>query len=224
MRCSNCNQDTTQQSSFCPNCGASLQASGNRSKNWSNLKIVLLVLGVVIGSCVFIGVLGMIQNGVNPREDAASIATDANTNAASSETRKAADSSNDAADAPTRSTATEPSEPEVSNVTWSEINRIYNLQSNATDAQKSALWDNYKGKVVEWEGEVADIKEGFFSGYTLHIKMNRETLTSDLMIDLDDSQKNKVLSLTKGSRIQFRGKLKTWGSILPITLEEGEIK
>lgn len=223
MRCSNCNQDITQQSSFCPNCGASLQASGKPSKNWSNLKIVLLVLGVVIGSCVFIGALGMVLDAVNPREEAASIATDENANKAGTETQKAADRSGPEKEV-TTSEPTEPSEPEVSNVTWSEINRIYNLRSNATDAQKSALWDNYKGKVVEWEGEVSDIKEGYFSGYTLHIKMNKETLTSDLMIDLDDSQKNKVMSLTKGSRIRFRGKLKTWGSLLPITLEEGEIK
>ncbi len=119
--------------------------------------------------------------------------------------------------------ASEPKE-EISDITWKEINNIYNIKSDSTDLQKAEAWKTYKGKRVLWEGEVAEIKEGFTSGYNLQIKMNPDTLTSDLLIGLDDSQKQKVIPLKKGNKIKFKGTLSSWGSILPITLDDGEIQ
>ncbi len=43
------------------------------------------------------------------------------------------------------------------------------------------------------------------------------------MIGLDDSQKEKVLKVSKGDKIKFKGKLNNWGNLMPITLDNGEI-
>ena len=133
----------------------------------------------------------------------------------------------EAKDSSTTKSVEETSEPateKVSDTTWKEIDEIYNLvKSKKTDTQKAELWKDYEGKIVEWTGEVSDIKEGTFSGYSLLIKMNKSTLTHDLNIGLDDSQKEKVLKISKGDKVKFRGKLSNWGSILAITLSDGEI-
>lgn len=116
------------------------------------------------------------------------------------------------------------SKTEVSEISWEEIDAIYNVKSKKTDLQKDHFWKNYENKYVRWQGEVSDIGEGLLGGLRLSIKMNSSTFTSDLSIALKDSQKDKALQLSKGDTITFKGRLKRWGSLLPISLDKGEIE
>jgi len=110
----------------------------------------------------------------------------------------------------------------LSSITWPEVDAIYNLKSKNTDLQKDELWRRYKDKKVKWSGKVSSVSESFGS-LKLQVKMNPDTLTSDLIIKLDASQKSTALSLTKGDSVTFTGVLDKWGSLLPITLKEGQI-
>lgn len=110
----------------------------------------------------------------------------------------------------------------VANVTWEEIDAIYNLKSRNTDLKKNEEWKKYKGKKVKWSGEVTSVSETFGT-LQLQIKMNPDTFTSDLLIRLNADQKTKGLKLTKGDTVRFVGVLENWGSLLPITLSHGEI-
>jgi hypothetical protein len=112
---------------------------------------------------------------------------------------------------------------EVSNISWREVDAIYNLRSKKTNLQKAEAWKQFKGKRVVWAGRVSAISEGWFGGVTLQVKMNRETFASDLLIRLPDSEKSKAMPLQKGDHVQFTGVLDDWGSLLPITLNDGEI-
>lgn len=103
-----------------------------------------------------------------------------------------------------------------------QINDIYKLKSLETDLQKDEAWKRFKGKKVKWTGTVSSVSETFGS-LILQVKMNRDTFTSDLHINLLDSQKSRALSLTKGDSVTFTGVLDKWGSLVPITLVEGEI-
>jgi len=109
------------------------------------------------------------------------------------------------------------------NISWDEIDSIYDLKSQHTDVQKREAWKKFKGKRVRWVGTVTEISDGW-TGLTLQIRMDRDTFLSDLIIKLKRSQKSKALALSKGEEIQFSGTLDTWGSILPISLEDGEIE
>lgn len=111
----------------------------------------------------------------------------------------------------------------VSSIIWSQIDAIYNLKSKTTDIRKEEAWKSFKGKRVVWSGEVSEISKGLFGGITLQVKMNEDTFTSDLIIKLKSSEKAEASSLSKGDRITFSGTLDNWGTILPITLEDGEI-
>lgn len=108
------------------------------------------------------------------------------------------------------------------NISWAELDAIYNIKNKYTDLQKDEYWKKYKGEKVRWSGTVSSLSESF-GGLTLQVKMNSTTLTSDLIVRLKDSQKAKALGLKKGDTVSFVGILENWGSILPITLTEGEI-
>ena len=130
---------------------------------------------------------------------------------------------------PTSSTSTSSSTPaelastpEGPPISWREVDSIYNLKSNNTDLQKDEEWKRFKGKRVAWSGVVSAVSDGW-TGLTLQVKMNPDTFTSDLLINLNKDEKSKAARLHKGDRVRFRGTLKSWGSLLPITLDDGEI-
>ena len=108
-------------------------------------------------------------------------------------------------------------------INWKEVDSIYNLKSNKTDLQKEAAWARFKGQRVTWAGKVVDINEDWFGGVTLSVRMNKSTLTFDLSISLKESEKAKAMSLSKEQIVRFGGTLEEWGSLLPITLVDGEI-
>lgn len=107
-------------------------------------------------------------------------------------------------------------------ISWNEIDEIYNIENGSTDLQKQEAWKRFKGKNVVWSGTVSEISDGF-TGLTLQVKMNSDTLTSDVLIRLKKSQHDKALQLRQDSHVQFSGRLDDWGTIMPITINDGEI-
>jgi hypothetical protein len=77
-------------------------------------------------------------------------------------------------------------EPPVSDIDWSTIDSIYNLKYKKTDLQKDERWKEFKGQKVKWTGQVTSVGESFGS-LTLQVKMNPDTWTSDLLINLKES-------------------------------------
>lgn len=113
----------------------------------------------------------------------------------------------------------------VSNIKWEDYNKIYNTKSTATDMQKDAQWKDFEGQTVFWKGTVSDVSEGVLGGLNLTVKMDANTLTSDVLLSLKDDQKSKAMNLTKGSKVSFTGKMKSYGgAFLPLTIDNGEIK
>lgn len=110
----------------------------------------------------------------------------------------------------------------ISNISWSEIDRIYNLNNKTTELQKKEAWKNYEGKKVKWSGSVSSVGETFGT-LQLQVKMNSNTFTSDVIISLKNDQRQKALALSEGSRVTFSGILDDWGTLMPISLSDGEI-
>jgi hypothetical protein len=111
---------------------------------------------------------------------------------------------------------------EVSSISWAEVNQIYNLASKVTELRKEEEWKQFKGKRIQWTGTVSSISESF-GILSLQIKMNPETFTSDLLINLKENQRSKAIDYSEGDRITFSGLLEDWGTLMPITLSDGEI-
>ena len=125
---------------------------------------------------------------------------------------------------PTRTVAPTPmitATPETQ-VSWNEIDSIYSLNSRNTDLQKKEEWKRFKGKKVTWNGTVASVNDGLL-GTTLQVKMNADTFTSDALVSLKRSEHAKAARLHEGDRVTFSGRLVDWGTLLPVSLDQGEI-
>lgn len=219
-QCPRCNAQVDANAVFCPNCGYSATANNQPpavapvKKN--KLLLPLGILGGVIGLCALCGIIGGIGNLVDKnKENQTSVGNTSPTN------RTTVPNSTTL----TTTTASVAPKEIIDPMKWSEYDNIYNTRSTTTDMQKDAFWKLYEGKRVAWQGTVADVREGTFGGLVLNIKMNSETLTNDIALTLKDSEKSKAMSLSKGKKISFVGKLKTaGGAILPLQMDEGEIK
>lgn len=96
-------------------------------------------------------------------------------------------------------------------ISYFEFDRIFGVDSRLTDIQKNEEWKKYEGKIVKWKGRVVDINEGMFGGYTVTFKHKPTTLTFDVMVDFDDSMKDKLITIQIGDYVTYTGKLKSKG-------------
>ena len=113
-------------------------------------------------------------------------------------------------------------EPLISGVTFAQVNRLFAYDSELTDLQKEEEWKNYRGRCIEWTGEVAYLESGFFGGISIGMKHLNSTLTYDVLIDAPSSQKKELLSWRKGTRHTYRATLVNYGSaLLPILADWG---
>ena len=112
----------------------------------------------------------------------------------------------------------------ISDITWKDYDNIFNINSKTTDLQKQDTWNRYKGKRVRWTGTVEDVKRGLMGGLTLNIKMNSDTITFDIILDLKQSEETRASGLRKGSTVTFLGTLENYGgAVLPNHLVDGVI-
>jgi hypothetical protein len=125
-------------------------------------------------------------------------------------------------DSPESTTGGSSENAEVSSISWYEVDQIYNLNSNTTDLRKEEEWKQFQGKRIQWAGAVSSISDSF-GVLSLQIKMNPDTFTSDLLIKLKEEQRSKAINYSEGDRITFSGVLEEWGTLMPITLSNGEI-
>lgn len=89
-----------------------------------------------------------------------------------------------------------------------------------TDAQKEAYWASVEGTQVTWSGEVIEVK--LDDGGTVSLKCNPKTFASDVIVNLDGSQLDKLPSLSKGQRITIVGILKEH-SMFGYTISDGRV-
>lgn len=111
---------------------------------------------------------------------------------------------------------------QISDIQWEEIDKIYNLKSSSTELQKKEAWKNYEGKKVQWSGTVTSVGETFGT-LQLQVKLNPNTLISDVLVSLKDSARSEALKLKEGDTVTFQGTLDDWGTLMPITLDQGVI-
>ena len=111
----------------------------------------------------------------------------------------------------------------ISDVSWEEIDRVYNVRSSSTELQKKERWKNYEGRKVRWTGTVSSVGETLGS-MSLQLKLNPGTLTSDVLVRLKPTQRDRALQLSEGAVVTVVGVLDDWGTLLPVTLDHGVIE
>jgi hypothetical protein len=91
-----------------------------------------------------------------------------------------------------------------------------------TDLQKDHDWPFWQGKRVRWTGTVASIS-GDDNEVILQVKMEPGTFLSDLLIHLRPSERDKALTLQRGSPVTFIATFNRWGDLMPTSMTDGVI-
>lgn len=233
IQCNECGKGISDKAHLCPHCGVMRgqngstagvndhdNSSANNSKQRSRTFVGCLGLFAicVIGGAVQEAMLTPEQRERRRAEIAARDAARQAELADRAEKRRAelAGAEIERAEAAARANT-------VSAISWREIHDVYSLNSEYTDLQKESKWKNFKNRLVEWTGEVVDVDQGMFGGVSMTVKMESTTFTFDLQIHLKPGQTSRASDYSKGDRVRFRGRLKQWGSLLAIVLDEGEL-
>lgn len=110
----------------------------------------------------------------------------------------------------------------VSPITFEEVHRQFSIEGNLTDLQKDHAWRAYRGKCVEWRGELTYMDEGFLGGITIGFRHRRDTLTYDVLVTAPGSLKETLLEWRQGNNYRYRVTLEDYpGVIMPITAAWG---
>jgi len=205
IKCKECGREVSTEAANCPGCGAPIKMIPAKKAEPEKVSGLGLTVGViVIGIAVF--------------------AWFSKEGEKSSEPSKAKEKEEMSAMFGKKWDASRPEKTPIpiSKLEWEEIDKIYRAGSKVTNLQKDEQWKEFKGKRVKWTGKVSSVSDGW-SGLSLQVKMNKNTLTSDLIVKLRDSEKSKALKFSEGDLVTFLATLDSWGTILPISLEDGEI-
>lgn len=91
---------------------------------------------------------------------------------------------------------------------------------DATDLQKQDLFNRqFKNNYVEWTGEISRISDK----NRVQVKHCPSTFTSDILVQMRDDQREKLLTFREGNLITYRAKLTRLGDILGLSATDGEV-
>jgi hypothetical protein len=94
--------------------------------------------------------------------------------------------------------------------------------SRLNDQQKKEAWKTYKGKRVEWHGEVTEIRKSL-GNTSIHLRHLQTTPGADVIVNLRKDQSQRATQVQKGEILTYQGNLSLYGSLFGLTLDEGVI-
>lgn len=107
-------------------------------------------------------------------------------------------------------------------ISFEELDKMFGKENRMTESQKDKLWEEYKGKYVNWTGQVVSRGLGRVSGLRMGINHKEGT---DIELCFDIEKKDKVLQTKVGDTVTYTGKLvNRRGYIMPYKLEDGKIE
>lgn len=108
-------------------------------------------------------------------------------------------------------------------ITWKEIDEFF-YSGEATDLQRQEKAKLLKGQHVAWQGWASKVEEKFW-GLQISFKMNKATITNDVALDLNDSEKGNAVKVKTGDYMSFSGTIEDirWGLFGEVKLKNGAL-
>jgi hypothetical protein len=100
--------------------------------------------------------------------------------------------------------------------------KFVSSSSRLTDVQKKEAWNSYKGKRVEWHGEVVQVKRTL-GDVSIHIRHLSTTPGADVILNLRIDRSQSAKQVREGQILTYQGNLSLYGSLFGLTLEDGVI-
>jgi hypothetical protein len=113
--------------------------------------------------------------------------------------------------------------PEGNNIlTFEGLNKIFGENSSVSQSRKEELWDDYRGKDVEWQGFVSYMGLGENDWNRIGIRHNVGT---NVELRFDEDSKDLIKMIKKEDKITYTGKLaELFGRNLLCSIEDVDIK
>ncbi len=110
----------------------------------------------------------------------------------------------------------------ISNITFSQVHRLFGVDGALTELQKEEEWKKYRGKCVEWTGQLVHLDEGLWSGVEIGFKHAQYTLTYDVIVSAPSAEKERLMALRQGRSYKYQATLREYGGvIMPIQADWG---
>ena len=106
-------------------------------------------------------------------------------------------------------------------ITFQEVDAKFGLNSSLTELQKKEIWKSYENKCIQWTGRLEHLDTGLFGGIQIGMKHNSATFTYDVLISAPNSEKERLMQWKMGHAYTYKGRLKDWGAIIPISVDWG---
>ena len=107
--------------------------------------------------------------------------------------------------------------------TFAQVNgKFVSPSSRLSNMQKEEAWKTYKGKRVEWQGEVTEVRKSFGTT-SIHLRHLQTTPDADVIVNLRKDQSQRAMQVRKGDILTYQGTLSLYGSLFGLTLDDGVI-
>jgi hypothetical protein len=116
----------------------------------------------------------------------------------------------------------------ISDLSWAEFDEVFNPKKQSSPQQKEAAWKNFVNKYVDWEGTISEFRKDKLNNYSIAVEMDADVdpHTADINLILQkEEEENKFLSLNKGQKIRFTGRLAAYdGDRARLMIDVGALK
>ena len=102
-----------------------------------------------------------------------------------------------------------PAGPIVSDVSFEQVNRLFGIDSNLTELQQDAMWEDFRDQCVEWTGELAHVDRGMFGGIQIGMKHLSTTFTYDVSLSAPNSQTDYFMAWQQGQSYTYQATLRS---------------
>ncbi|HHT9121022.1 MAG TPA: phospholipase D-like domain-containing protein [Candidatus Hypogeohydataceae bacterium YC41] len=112
---------------------------------------------------------------------------------------------------------------EFLDTSFQELDNIFGEESSLTGSQKKKVWENYRGKYVQWQGIVVYKGVGRMDWNRVGLSHNQGK-EADVEVSFNSRNMEDILSLQEGDTVTYTAKLSSRkGHGAPYRLEDGEL-
>lgn len=106
---------------------------------------------------------------------------------------------------------------------FEDFNTLIGSNDKLTLSQVQSLFNSYKGKYVNWVGEIEKIKKNTSGDLVIYFKHFPKAKEYDVRVVLAESNKDKVEKIKKGYLIPYSGRLESYNLVQGYLLVDGDI-
>ncbi|KPL03269.1 MAG: hypothetical protein AMJ90_03575 [candidate division Zixibacteria bacterium SM23_73_2] len=108
-------------------------------------------------------------------------------------------------------------------LSFEDFNTLIGSNDNLTLSQVRGIFESYKGKYVNWVGEIKNVKMDASGDVVIYFKHLPGTKEYDVKLVLADSNKEKIEKIKVGDLLSYSGRLESFDPFSGYLLVDGDV-